>query len=633
MRFESRIYRSLIVIAVPFMVACSSIDEDFTGEEQQKMSVLADINISIPSKVVNTRQSANAVQSEGNFRGIEDIYLLPYAVGKDNSTTPAMPRKVLGTDTRIGDRVNLPEFTLSDNSVDAANTISKFQYNPTHSRVYHNIVLPLYTSAFLFYGHAIETEAVGTAGNAGYIPAEFVNGSLAEIGLGTNIAYQPKDINFEPASIVANTLGTVQSTATAFANYLTTVANTAISGTKWSEHVVYGSDYHKFITMTAGSSANVLSVLQSLYNKYSGRTDALATQLITNIMTGVNEDDGTLSWKETYDNYPGKYNLPDGAAYVQWVEDSETPANSKFQAITTGTTAYPNTGVNTGLTVPGVASFAYPAALYYRANSRIKTHPEEREQFYSTEETWDGVLGKYQNDDASVTPDVRSIVLKDQIQYAVGRFDLKVATANKTNSADEEGTLRDAKDIPVTIGDNFAITGILIGNQRKVDFEFHPTTEDSPTLFTLYDKHVRNAENDTILLESNNTIEAMHTLVLETPVASAANDNNAVVCFALELQNNSSVSFFGHDDTIIPPGTKFYLIGKMDPKGTVGVTKPTTTPPDDRVFQQDYVTELTVTINSLAEVYNVVPDLGDPQITIGLTVEDWIMSTPTNEEL
>ena len=50
----------------------------------------------------------------------------------------------------------------------------------------------------------------------------------------------------------------------------------------------------------------------------------------------------------------------------------------------------------------------------------------------------------------------------------------------------------------------------------------------------------------------------------------------------------------------------------------------------DQVFVQDHITTLSCTIYSLAGAYNAVPNLGIPQLVIGVQTQvNWEMSSPT----
>ena len=90
-------------------------------------------------------------------------------------------------------------------------------------------------------------------------------------------------------------------------------------------------------------------------------------------------------------------------------------------------------------------------------------------------------------------------------------------------------------------------------------------------------------------------------------LATAAGEK---VRFAIELTNNTDVAFTGVDG-IVPAGARFYLVGELEPQTGVA---------NNRVFAQAYNTKANVTINSLAHAYNCIPDLKNPKLELGLSV-------------
>ena len=86
------------------------------------------------------------------------------------------------------------------------------------------------------------------------------------------------------------------------------------------------------------------------------------------------------------------------------------------------------------------------------------------------------------------------------------------------------------------------------------------------------------------------------------------------VNFALELTNNTGNAFTGVDG-IVPAGAKFYLVGRLEPQANKA---------DNKVFAQAYNTKANVTITSLAHAYNCIPDLKNPKLELGLSVNlEW----------
>ena len=320
----------------------------------------------------------------------------------------------------------------------------------------------------------------------------------------------------------------------------------------------------------------------------------------------------TLKFTDAISGYPEDNNLPDGAATVKW----ET---SKFTA--QSTSAYTSDAVNVG----PMANYVYPANLWYRANTRIKTSDQALSDQYVNGTEWDAILAKYNEDNGVVKSSTRSIALKNQIQYAVARLDTKVTTDN---------TLYDHNHAAVSVPTGgFPVTGILVGGQRQVDWEFHPVTTSGTTQYTIYDKNINKGGTDGTTAMTTSTNFYNHTLCLE----SASNQH---VYMVVELQNNSGNEFHGYNDEVIPAGSKFYMVAELNPEATSGVTQPTTktgsTFDKTKVFQQDFTTianlkilrndgttsgSITTYDKGLGAAYNVIPDLRTPALSIGLSVD------------
>ena len=124
---------------------------------------------------------------------------------------------------------------------------------------------------------------------------------------------------------------------------------------------------------------------------------------------------------------------------------------------------------------------------------------------------------------------------------------------------------------------------------------------------------------------SSDTPDARNTLSLETK-------ENEKVIICVELQNNSNETFTGVSGQVIRPGCRFYLLGELDPTKAGTFTQPTGETLT-RVFEQDRVTKVNFTVNTLANAYNVIPDFTNPTIKFSLGVSDWKVSTPTGREL
>ena len=482
------------------LTACSSYDEEDFNESRQR--VTTQFSLSVSGKAA-TRMTNDATQADEQFQGMKDIILIPFA---KEITDATKEDPVASTDHHIGTQY-------------ALEAIDEFEYK-SNSNLYE-IEIPTGTNAFLIYGRSKAT----------------TNGNI----LATNLNSHPADITFSPVQIVSS-VTSGQAAGEKGDNiiaYLNTIFNA-----NWANkegYPILNGFYTMVQDMKAGSSASVLAFVQEIYEalKKSPSTAAGVTAAITAIEAGATISDGKVTALSTNcQGYPADKKLPDGVAVIEWDE-----TNHKFVAVTTKN--------NLGAMNVDVTNFVYPAELWYRTNSRINTDYGSRKTEYELWPTWQGVLDTYVEQYGTVKASTQSIAVRQQMQYAVGRLDVKLSTTG-TTLKDKEGTEFALNKLP--------ITGILIGQQSPVDFEFHKktSTTDSPApSYTAYDN----------VIDENTFINAdayTHTLVLETAAEESVN-------VAVELLNNSNVNIVTHDlggaeekdDQIIPPGCKFYLVGQL----------------------------------------------------------------------
>lgn len=276
--------------------------------------------------------------------------------------------------------------------------------------------------------------------------------------------------------------------------------------------------------------------------------------------------------------YPQNVGLPDGAAQLKFEGGSFSYINSK------------NIG---NLSYTSMDHFVYPASLYYMANTDIKTADTRLSDRYSTD--WNTCLGLYSGG-GTVTATTQSVALVDPVKYAVGRFDV-AAKFSASSINDNVG-----ESIAVTAGDSITLDGILIGGQKNADWQFAPLASSEE--YTIYDASVTSTKLGTADIADSIMAQS---LALSTTAGTNVN-------FALELTNNTGNAFTGIDG-IVPAGAKFYLVGKLVPQEGKA---------DNKVFAQAYNTKANVTITSLAHAYNCIPDLKNPKLELGLSVNlEW----------
>ena len=600
-----------MALATPlFLSSCSSSDDiadnpgNTTGEAVKTSFTLS---VGLPggsssNAKPSTRMTDATAQAQTTpvFRGMDNMTLIPFA---------GVSTSVASGATRLGSNITLP------NAV--ANSLTSSQITKTgNAHVYSDVSVPLTTNAFLFYAKAIDGTSAGATISSDADKAKY--GTLTATGLSES---KPESFTFSPVQIAASPTMTK---GEAIATYLTNIANataTGEGGKAWSAVTADGSTgqgkaladlYKAFIGLSAGSSNNIQAAVQDLYTSLLNIKSSQTTEnqgVIDGIIAKITDAtyasaaEGKLTFTDAVKGYPEDNNLPDGAATVKW-------ENNKFTA--QNTSAYTSDAVNVG----PMANYVYPANLWYRANTMIRTDDAAHGDLYGsndntyTTSSWTDILSKYAEDNGSVKVSTRSIALKDPIQYAVGRMDTKVTIAN---------TLYDHAGQAVNVNDGgFPITAILVGNQRVANWEFKPKDAGaSATQYTVYDKTMPEQ-----MIASNSGSPVNHTLLLETP-------ENQPVNIVVEFENNSGNVFRGHNNELIPAGAKFYMVAQLNPSATSGVSQPKDGSIKN-VILQDYVTKANLSINTndgndhdkgLGAAYNVIPDLRTPALSIGLSVD------------
>ena len=634
-------FAALVVsVVISFtMTACSSSDEADLVATEETGVVKAEFTISFPQQIVGaTRMAEDVVQGQASpvFRGISSIELRPFSfIESDISTSTVLTSPItLQGGASVGPQgASATDANIIVGGNDALYTTSK-------SHLYKDVSIAIGTRSFLFYG--IATDKAAPADVSGYA----INGSL--VPNQTTPTGTLADISFSPQPIATNE---INSEATTIANYLTSIATT--SATVGSETKTMLDYFPNFKNLTAGSWNSVKAVVKIVYTSIKDNTDALSVAIKNAILVAATADNTEILKfdKGDYKNlsYPANIQLPDGAAYVKWDNN-----NNKFEPLAN----------DNSMNIGELGKYSYPASLYYWGLSNIKTTSSTMNSKYTNEKSWDQILEEY---DAAADPNTvvqsttRSIAIQKPVEYAVGRLDVTVNTDNGKTELQDLGTYNGATSIVntptpaspqnIVIGTNFPITGILISNQKAVDYKFETIGTAS---YTVYDSQI---EAGCYLNSGSNTPKATHTLVLQTPVADPTkttdeqmkSDNFANVKIAVEFQNNSDKTIVGKSGCLIYPGTKFYMIGTLmpgkngsntdDPKYkrnpfvtsvNGGSTIPKAGDYIKQAFVQDYVTKANFTVKSFQNAYNMLPDLRTPELEIGLSVdltwEDGIVS-------
>lgn len=523
--------------------ACTS-DDEVANENIDQKEVKTRFALSLTNSV-KTRMDADLAQVDQQFRGMKDIQLFPFSSAISATTT------------------------IQNNPIALAQFDEFFAEN-VNAKVYTDVTIPVGTSDFLFYGRIVNNDGQGQL-KASYEENTLKSGSTVADAINFSLVPIVETPSFEGGQAIIDGLNAVYAKIPADASW--NVVRTA------------------FQSLKAGSWASVAAFMEDLYAavKAGNAEETAITGAI--VEAGFVNAEGKAVVKE--DGFPRNLNLPDGAVQVAFDDG-------------TGTFAYVDGSVD-GMSVPTMDVYTKPAELFYTVNSKgvideATTHADNfKKQEY---EEWAQVIeGEYRGNVAPVTLQTKSVVLRDQVQYAVGRLDATVKVSAETvKDSGAEG--KEANFVTVPAG-GYTITGILIGGQKQVTWDFTPN--DAPEQ-TIYDANV------TGTAVVGTPTAPMYTLALET-----AKDQTINV--AVEFVNTGN-DFYGINHQVIPAGTKFYLVAQLIPSKAKNYDAATL----NKVFFQDHATKLDLTIGetSLQNAYNVVPDLRSPKLEFGLSVNlEW----------
>jgi hypothetical protein len=571
------------------MTSCSSNDDPAIGPDGERLSVKTDFLLNIPVKDgASTRMTdANAqVSNTSVTRTFGDLTLVPFGVTfSDGATVPT----ILGT-----------TITKTLSSADATASYN----NAANHYLFKNVTIPVGTKSFVGY---LTTSGSGTDNQQGALVDD--NGSDLDFADPANLTVNLKSIASETSSGILAALNAI-----AAASYSDT-STTPATVYKWSETQNPGlyDLFYRFTRLTCGSSAKAQAMVDDLTAALANNSDDLSNAIKAAIT--ANPIPTTT--------FPA--NLPEGAIAISWAD----PEGDKvFEFVDA------NTSNEIGFSAIGRSDFANPAALVYRVNSPVATSTtSQADKYTGTTTDWaNDILANYTAGN-TVQPTTASVALTIPMEYAVARLEAEVAlsaptfTSTTTTfyyvadasgnlSIDETQTTTTTKDIDISSG--FNLTGIIIGGQNPVKWDFTP--KNSSKNWALYDGNISSGTiiPPTTAGGTDGTNATNSTLVLETAA-------NIAVRVALELQNNTGADLkiyntTGNQGKVIKKDSKFYLTATLDP------TALTSTLTDGKVFKQDFVTKATFTITpaDLNKATDVIPDLTKAEQELGLSVNlEW----------
>ena len=537
--------------------------------EQEFVKTQFAISIPTSGNQAGTRMDINGAPSNGVFKGIKGIHLYPISTALDAN-------KCVTSSSTITTPIELSNISAFDQTGSG---------NSFNGKVYADVNIPVGTKAFLFYGE-ITNEAGGDL-----TPSYGTSGT-------------PGNINFSLVPIQSATFSTLNDTqgnaVLAALNGIIGVLAAQETAAETASHasaIYLNALLQSFQSLKAGSANSVRAFVQNVYNKLTNIGTTYSATTYTNevqdkiddyFTVGGTSPNNTLTWTAA-NTFPNNIALPDGAIGLSYTS-TPTPTFSFDSA---------------SGSQPELNTYVKPASLFYTVNSPIQTSTAAQVANYDVKTNWTQVVALYDSD-TEVKSDTRGVVLVKPIQYGVGRLKSKVVLNSATLNANDA----DGGNLVVHVPDGgYPVTGILIGNQKNVAWNFEPT---GATTYTIYDP-VQTGGDVKAWTTASDLIPPNYTLALQTVKDEASQ-------VVVELVNDGD-DFYGKDNQLIPTGGKFYLAAQLDP--TQGATYDEDDVTKNRVFCQDVETivNFTVGANSLKKAYNTIPDLRSPQMELGLSVD------------
>lgn len=540
---------------------------------------------------VNTQHTTNMAT---NFLGLVDLEMFAF------EETPA------------SDKTSTRTIKIGNNTGDNDNY---------HWRqLYSDIAIPVGTTHMVLYTRASKKSKYSTGIKTKFQAGSLTNPyntftdeakpTLSDLKFNLETIHSANDFTSDEGSKILSKLNNIARTSAE-------INGTTIEWSKIEEATTIGTPgerdilktlYKDFVELTAGSENSVIRAINDL-------KAAVETQKLVDFVELTKAIKNNCTTTDLNTGFPRNLSLPDGAAVLTF--DSETKTFTYKEV---------NVGVPTGRDLVDHTKITYPSELAYFVSSAVGTSATSNNKLENLPK-YDEWLKK--NIDWSQYGDVVKsnttlVVLKEPVQYGVACLESKIKCATASLEDNAKDIIKSAENNTLTVPKNgITVTGILIGGQPQgVEWNFEPAS--SATFdHTIYD-------NDIIgIVAQTSDSKPNYTLVLDNKDSSPSAKQSKVYV-TVELENNMG-DFYGAEG-LIPKGSRFYLVGLLDPNATTA-TKPSGET-IDRVFVKDHTTVANFKITNLKKAYNHIPDLRTSKINVGLAVDlTWQKGITFNVEL
>ena len=489
-------------------------------------------------------------------------------------------------------------------------------------RLYSDIAIPVGTTNMVLYTRASKENSTSSNPKTKFQAGSLTNPyttftdeakpTLSELKFNLETIHSANDFTATQGSAILNKLNAIAQTSASVGGETIewSKINETSTGTP-EEREILKKLYTNFVSLTAGSENSVIRAIEDL-------KAAVETQQLGDFreLTQAIKDNCTTSDLNSSFGFPRNINLPDGAAGLSFNSDSKTFTYKEFTA-----------GETTGGNLVDHKTITYPSELAYFVSSPVGTSStKDKLADLPDYNTWLGNTADWNEYGDVVKSNTTLVVLKEPVQYGVACLESKI-------KCDKPSLEDNAKQIIKSTANNFltipeagiTVTGILVGGQPQgVEWNFEPAS-DAKFDHTIYDQDMNNG-----IAAKTSDSAPNYTLVLDNKNSTSTNAEQSKVYVTVELENNMG-DFYGKEG-LIPKGSRFYLVGELDPKATTA-TKPSSET-IDRVFVKDHTTVAKFTIKNLQNAYNHIPDMRTSKINVGLAVDlSWKSGIEFNVEL
>ena len=420
-RFASVQSVLLCILLVCAGGGCTSrLDED--ANRDKGTSLALSLKNILPRQEWSTKMTAAVTQSGGSFRGIQNLYIIPF-------NTESVP--VAHEDARLGNQnVLLGSTGISKNGL----------VNNNNAHLFGSAFVPNNMNRVLVYGKAPDE------GPDASKESKHAYGVLMPEGLENPSSSDDIFFRLEPLlqDGSAGELGVVYSTAETLLEQLNVVMSMMGSSANASIKSIYDADKreNKILACSYASFDQIRNEIGTAlwnipYESVEQAEEINAVSLALSAFSTVLTSAGTT--------FPAQYGIPEGSIGFWW-------DGKGFVRLING--------VNISLVDP--ESYCYPPSLWYYANSPVKTSNNENvnKQYVASNEQWSDILAHY-TDGRVVNTFTQSVAIEDQLEYGVSLLEL---------SLDEPGAAA------ASLVSGCPLTGIIVGDQKDLDFAFLPST-------------------------------------------------------------------------------------------------------------------------------------------------------------